>query len=330
MADTELTRALLNAVAAASNNNTPMQSDSIALANAIRSQSPLTANTLTRTGTVTASDLPAIGANFGTTTSSAAAASPNVGFTALEDIQAAAKAAIAAAQNGNGKPKTKVVAPANTAGTGGTGDTGFTGISGVTSNSGTVPTGTTSGVGNPIFNPLTTDFTRPVLQDGATLAKKYGIEYGYDNIKNIYKDAVDASYDSQRKVYDQATAAYYETIRNNAASLLDALRKANAGAIATGTSRGVAAAQQLSALLAAAQSGSQGALDIANKIFNLGDTYKADTAQAYKDALTASNAAGATLGQISNDQYAAMVQAWAAELAAQGNTGSGYSSGGYK
>ena len=191
------------------------------------------------------------------------------------------------------------------------------------------------GASNPTFNPLTTDFTRPVLQDGTALANKYGITADYDDIKKIYGDAVDASYDAQRKVYDQGTAAYYETIRNNAAALLDTLRKANASALATGSTRGVAAAQQLSALLAAAQSGSQGALDLANKIFNLGDTYKADRFAADRDALTTANTAGATLGQLSTDQYAAMVQAWAAELAAQQNGGgysssysSGYSGGG--
>ena len=199
-------------------------------------------------------------------------------------------------------------------------------------NAATATTATTTnmaapaGAPNPTFNPLTTDFTRPALQDGTALANKYGITAGYDDIKKIYGDAVDASYDAQRKVYDQGTAAYYETIRNNAATLLDTLRKANASALATGSTRGVAAAQQLSALLAAAQSGSQGALDLANKIFNLGDTYKADRLAADRDALTAANTAGATLGQLSTDQYAAMVQAWAAELAAQQAAGSGYSS----
>ena len=198
----------------------------------------------------------------------------------------------------------------------------------------TTTTNTVAPVGapNPTFNPLTTDFTRPVLQDGTALANKYGITADYDDIKKIYGDAVDASYDAQRKVYDQGTAAYYETIRNNAATLLDTLRKANASALATGSTRGVAAAQQLSALLAAAQSGSQGALDLANKIFNLGDTYKADRLAADRDALTTANTAAATLGQLSTDQYAAMVQAWAAELAAQQSSGGGgysssYSSG---
>ena len=199
-------------------------------------------------------------------------------------------------------------------------------INAATTTTTTTNTAAPAGAPNPTFNPLTTDFTRPVLQDGTALANKYGITAGYDDIKKIYGDAVDASYDAQRKVYDQGTAAYYETIRNNAATLLDTLRKANASALATGSTRGVAAAQQLSALLAAAQSGSQGALDLANKIFNLGDTYKADRLAADRDALTTANTAAATLGQLSTDQYAAMVQAWAAELAAQQAAGSGYSS----
>ena len=208
-------------------------------------------------------------------------------------------------------------------------------INAATTTTTTTNTAAPAGAPNPTFNPLTTDFTRPVLQDGTALANKYGITADYDDIKKIYGDAVDASYDAQRKVYDQGTAAYYETIRNNAATLLDTLRKANASALATGSTRGVAAAQQLSALLAAAQSGSQGALDLANKIFNLGDTYKADRLAADRDALTTANTAAATLGQLSTDQYAAMVQAWAAELAAQQNGGgysssysSGYSGGG--
>ena len=208
-------------------------------------------------------------------------------------------------------------------------------INAATTTTTTTNTAAPVGAPNPTFNPLTTDFTRPVLQDGTALANKYGITADYDDIKKIYGDAVDASYDAQRKVYDQGTAAYYETIRNNAATLLDTLRKANASALATGSTRGVAAAQQLSALLAAAQSGSQGALDLANKIFNLGDTYKADRLAADRDALTTANTAGATLGQLSTDQYAAMIQAWAAELAAQQNGGgysssysSGYSGGG--
>lgn len=58
-------------------------------------------------------------------------------------------------------------------------------INAATTTTTTTNTAAPVGAPNPTFNPLTTDFTRPVLQDGTALANKYGITADYDDIKKF-------------------------------------------------------------------------------------------------------------------------------------------------
>ena len=157
----------------------------------------------------------------------------------------------------------------------------------------------------------------PVMSTAQSLASLYGINNNLATQQSNASNAVNSGYDVQRKTFKESSDAYYDNIKAMASSIMDALRKANVGAEATGASRGVAAANQLSALLALSGDTSAGALELANKGVDMGDQYKADLATALQAAFDNNNATNVTLGQMAGDQYATDTQAYAAELAAQ-------------
>ena len=182
---------------------------------------------------------------------------------------------------------------------------------------------------NPTFRDTTRDVVTPTLQSTKDLADKLGIKYDFSEILKIFQDAADKGIAVNKEMYDQATQKYYQNVAANSSELLSALRKNNAEAVNTGASRGVAAANELSAMLGMAQQGSDGALDLALQGMTLADKAAADKAQAEKDALEAANNAGKDLGGLANDAYLAQMQQYVAELAYLQQIGAmyGYSDG---
>ena len=182
---------------------------------------------------------------------------------------------------------------------------------------------------NPTFRDTTRDVVTPTLQSTKDLADKLGIKYDFSEILKIFQDAADKGIAVNKEMYDQATQKYYQNVAANSSELLSALRKNNAEAVNTGASRGVAAANELSAMLGMAQQGSDGALDLALQGMTLADKAAADKAQAEKDALEAANKAGKDLGGLANDAYLAQMQQYVAELAYLQQIGAmyGYSDG---
>ena len=182
---------------------------------------------------------------------------------------------------------------------------------------------------NPTFRDTTRDVVTPTLQSTKDLADKFGIKYDYSEILKIFQDAADKGIAVNKEMYDQATQKYYQNIAANSSELLSALRKNNAEAVNTGASRGVAAANELSAMLGMSQQGSDGALDLALQGMTLADKAAADKAQAEKDALEAANNAGKDIGVLANDAYLAQMQQYVAELAYLQQIGAmyGYSDG---
>lgn len=157
---------------------------------------------------------------------------------------------------------------------------------------------------------------------GKQMADKLGLKYDFSEIVKIFEDAARDGNKVTKEMYDQAANKYYENIGAQSAEYLNSMRKANAEAANTGASRGVAAANELSALLGMTQQGAAGALDLALQGNLLGDQMGAALSQAQKDALSNFNSLGATLGELLNNAEAVDAQKMAviAELMAQGFT----------
>ena len=84
---------------------------------------------------------------------------------------------------------------------------------------------------------------------------KYGIDYSpeqREEIANIFRAEADAAYNTARNDYAKAMAAEQNTLR-------DTIRRSQAQSVATGASRGLQAANELSAMLGLQEQAAQGA-----------------------------------------------------------------------
>lgn len=87
---------------------------------------------------------------------------------------------------------------------------------------------------------------------------KYGIDFSQaeqDRIANIFKDSATAAYGAAQNQYSQ-------DIANQQATLSDTIRRSQAEAVATGASRGLQAANELSSILGLQQEAAKGATQI--------------------------------------------------------------------
>lgn len=78
-----------------------------------------------------------------------------------------------------------------------------------------------------------------------------------------------AEYDKQRTALQNTENKFYNQLYDTQQTTMDTIRQANAQAVATGASRGVQAANELSALLGLQQESVEGATDIANQATTL-------------------------------------------------------------
>jgi hypothetical protein len=154
--------------------------------------------------------------------------------------------------------------------------------------------------------------------------KNYGVNFDADSIKNIFDKATSEQYKVLRDQYDQTANQYYNNQFNNQQTALDTIRKSNASAVATGASRGMQAANELSATLGLQQQGTQEATTLAGNRAMLADKEQAAYAQNASNAMTAANTAGTNIysadtqfgvGQM--NYYAALESAYKQLQAAQ-------------
>ena len=135
--------------------------------------------------------------------------------------------------------------------------------------------------GGSIAKPITVE--NPVLA-GLELGDKYDIQYNQDYILDLLDKATAAEYNSKRQEFAATENKFYNELYDTQASALDAIRASNNAAVATGATKGMAAAQQLAAILGLEQSSVESATDLANKRNELA----AKEAEAYaKNANTA-------------------------------------------
>lgn len=184
---------------------------------------------------------------------------------------------------------------------------------------------------NPQFAQAYRQLIDPTLQSGDAVAGRLGINASLGDIESLFKDAVDKGYSASKQEYENTLNDYYRTILNNVGNITQLLRDNNAEAANTGASRGVVAANELSALLGAASEANQNASKLADQGITIGKQYGADIATALKDANTTYNDLRLQLGNLANADYLGQVQQYAAELAylqQLGLTGGYGSSGG--
>lgn len=160
-----------------------------------------------------------------------------------------------------------------------------------------------SKLSNPSWTP-----TRTELRDPAKLAASLGITYDYDSIYNKFNDATRTEYDSLRKEQQASENKYYNDTYNSQMSSLDTIKKANAQSVATGASKGLQAANELSSILGLQQEAVSGATDLATARSTLADKEANAYAQNAVNALQQANSTALSLGTLNSNLYSADVQ----------------------
>lgn len=155
--------------------------------------------------------------------------------------------------------------------------------------------------------------TNAQLKGAAELSSLYGnIDYDEASIKKKFDTATNDAYKVKQKEYQQAENAYYDQMANQQFSTVDAIRRANAQAIASGATKGMQAANELSSVLGLQQEAATGATTLATDRQKIIDEHVAALSQNAVDALSAANEAKLKLGTLGSDIYASDVQRLAA------------------
>ena len=113
-----------------------------------------------------------------------------------------------------------------------------------------------------LTDPITA--TRPALM-GLPMGDLYGINYEQDYIRKLLDDATAAEYNAKRQEFAATERGYYDQLYDAQSTALDTIRANNSAAVASGASKGMAAAQQLAAVLGLQQESVGAATDLANQ-----------------------------------------------------------------
>ena len=113
-----------------------------------------------------------------------------------------------------------------------------------------------------LTDPITA--TRPALM-GLPMGDLYGINYEQDYIRKLLDDATAAEYNAKRQEFAATERGYYDQLYDAQSTALDTIRDSNSAAVASGASKGMAAAQQLAAILGLQQESVGAATDLANQ-----------------------------------------------------------------
>lgn len=165
--------------------------------------------------------------------------------------------------------------------------------------------------GGSLAKPITVK--RPDLA-GLELGDKYDIQYNQDYIWDLLDKATTAEYNRKRQEFAATENKFYNELYDTQASALDTIRASNSAAVATGATKGMAAAQQLAAILGLEQASVESATDLANKRNELA----AQEAEAYaknaNTALETSNALKQTIAEDALNKYGYDTQGYVGAL----------------
>jgi hypothetical protein len=166
------------------------------------------------------------------------------------------------------------------------------------------------------FHDYTADYTpeKPKLRTGAELANQFGINIDEDAIKAKLNAATAAQYTDLRREFRNTENTFLRSMYEGGNSMFDAIRRANAGAMASGASRGTTAANILSAMTTQQAGITKGATDLANQRNQLVSKEHADLAKNTVDAMSTANQLKTSLAGLGSDLYGYDVQDAAAMM----------------
>lgn len=165
------------------------------------------------------------------------------------------------------------------------------------------------------IRPEYTDVTNAQIRNLADLQSQLGtnVNYDFNSIKGIYDDATRAAYDIEQN--SGAERSYYRHLADAQNTALESIRNAYGQAVTQGASKGMQAANQLSAILGFGATANEEATQLAIDKQARANEYAAQMAQNAKDALSYSNSTQMDLASLSRQLYNDDIQQKTAELA---------------
>ena len=154
---------------------------------------------------------------------------------------------------------------------------------------------------------------RPELR-GTDIGDLYGLTYDKDAIRGKFDAATKAEFDRKRKEYAGTEAQYAGHMHDTQRTALDSLRQDRSQAVATGATRGMQAAQELSTVLGLGQEGVEGATELAQQRNLLADREAEAYTQNVVEALSEANRLSEVMGQLDTQAYAADTQFGVGEM----------------
>ena len=165
--------------------------------------------------------------------------------------------------------------------------------------------------GGSIAKPITVK--RPDLA-GLELGDKYDIQYNQDYIWDLLDKATTSEYNRKRQEFAATENKFYNELYDTQASALDAIRASNSAAVATGATKGMAAAQQLAAILGLEQASVESATDLANQRNELAAKEAEAYAKNANTALETSNNLKQTIAEDALNKYGYDTQGYVGAL----------------
>lgn len=164
--------------------------------------------------------------------------------------------------------------------------------------------------------PAHTGVATPEIRSAQELAKLLGVDFTTDKnaIQQAYQDATSAAYQRALEGSTDAQKNYYANVAATQDTAIGTLRNQYAQAIASGASKGMQAANALSAVLGLSQQTAQQATQLATDRQALGTQYAQMLKDDVKNAIQASNEIGTGIAGIAHQLYNDDIQRKTAEL----------------
>lgn len=159
------------------------------------------------------------------------------------------------------------------------------------------------------------DLTSSSVRDVKSLADQLGVQFTYDRdaIEKIYQDATKSAL--RTEMNSGTENKYYQHLADAQNTALDTIRQQYGSAVASGASKGMQAANMLSAILGTIQTANEEATQLAVDRQALVNQYAQQLRQDSVDALKYSNDMASQVGTLSHQLYNDDIQKLTAQLA---------------
>ena len=155
----------------------------------------------------------------------------------------------------------------------------------------------------------------PSIRGAQSLADQLGVQFTYDRdaIEKIYQDATKSALKTE--MGSGTENKYYQHLADAQNTALDTIRQQYGSAVASGASKGMQAANMLSAILGTTQTANEEATQLAVDRQALVNQYAQQLRQDSVDALKYSNDMASQIGTLSHQLYNDDIQKLTAQLA---------------